>query len=252
MSTPPDPVPTAGAADPSSTGPAGRAARRGGQGSTAGARRADPGAGGGARREMGSVGLLCLVGGGLAVFAGGRAWLRVTAERPPPLPDVVLDLTGRDLAPLVTGLGVVGLAGMLGLLATRGRGRAAVAAVIALSGIVVLVEAVRRVGVPGGMRALVDDSGRGGSVPGDAVLAASAYPFWPVLAAVGGLLLAAGGILALLRHRGWPTMSARYDSPTGRAAAREPAAMTPRTDAQVWDALDRGEDPTTRPDRTSP
>ena len=192
------------------------------------------------RGEMGLVAGLCGAGGGLALFAAGQTWLRVVAERRPPLPDVTLDLSGRDLEPLVPGLGIVGLAGVVGLLATRRWGRLAVAAVIALSGLVVLVGALRRLGVPGaeGLRDLVGDSGRAAGVGPDAAVAATASPGWALVAAAGGLLLVLGGVLALLRSRQWPSMSARYETPRSRLAT------PPTTTAAVWDSLDRGDDPT--------
>lgn len=201
----------------------------------------DPGAAGrgpGAR-EMGAVVLLCAAGGGLAVFAAGRAWLRVAAERRPPFPDVDLALTGRDLAPVVLGLGVVGLAGVVGLLATRRLGRLAVAAVLVLSGLGVLAGALSHLGTPGDaeIRDLVADSGRAGAVADAAAVTATAVPGWPLLAALGGLLLAAGGVLAVARSRRWPTMSSRYERPATRAGTPRP-----RTDAARWDALDRGDD----------
>jgi hypothetical protein len=74
-------------------------------------------------------------------------------------------------------------------------------------------------------------------------------PGWPLLAAAGGLLLALGGALALLRSRRWPTMSTRYETP----AARD-RPVRPQTDAARWDALDRGDDWTSAdppPDRAA-
>jgi uncharacterized membrane protein (TIGR02234 family) len=192
------------------------------------------------RRELaGAVGS-CALGGGLVLGAAGRTWLRVSAQRRSPLADVTLSLSGRTLAPLVAGLGIVGLAGVVGLLATRRWGRAVVAALLALSGLAVVVASLRWVGAPGAATArdLLEDADRAGGLAANPVITATAHPAWPLLAAAGGLLLAAGGVLALLRHRSWPTMSARYETP----AARE---RRPRTDAAVWDALSRGDDPTT-------
>ena len=51
---------------------------------------------------------------------------------------------------------------------------------------------------------------------------------WP------GALLAVTGVYIALYGRGWRALGARYESPAAR----------PRTEADVWDALDRGEDPT--------
>ena len=172
----------------------------------------------------------------MVLFAVGRTWVAVTARRASPLPDVTVALSGRDLTPLVAGLGIVGLAGVVGLLATRRWGRLAVAAIVALSGLAVLAGALTRLGAPGPATArdLLDRSGR---AAGAGAVTATAHPGWPLLAAAGGLLLALGGLAALVRSRRWPTMSARYERPAARTER-------PPTDAAVWDALDRGDDPT--------
>jgi uncharacterized membrane protein (TIGR02234 family) len=190
-------------------------------------------------RELAAVAGVCAVGGGMVLFAVGQTWLRLTAVRPAPLTDVVVPLSGRSLEPLVAGLGIVGLAGVVGLLATRRWGRLAVAAVLTLSGLAILAGALTRLAAPGSAEVhdLLVGSGRSAGVDPGAVVTATAYPAWAVLAAVGGLLLALGGLAALVRSRRWPTMSARYETPAARADR-------PRTDAAVWDALDRGDDPT--------
>jgi len=209
----------------------------------------DPAAGGDpagrrrAGRELGTAVVACAAGGGLALLAASRPWLRVSAPRRPPLPEVALDLSGRDLAPLVAALGLVGLAGAVGLLATRGWGRLAVGAVLTLAGLGIVLGAVGRVAGPGAaeVRELLADSGRAGGVPADAALTAAAVPLWPLAAGLGGLLLAAGGAAVVARGQQWPTMSARYDTPAARPATRSGAG---RTDAALWDALDSGHDPT--------
>jgi uncharacterized membrane protein (TIGR02234 family) len=193
----------------------------------------------GAGRELAGVVALCALGGGMVLFAVGRPWVEIVARRPSPLPDVTVALSGRSLEPLVAGLGIVGLAGVVGLLATRRWGRLVVAAIVALSGLGVLVPALTRLTAPDAAEAtaLLEDPGRSA---GTATVTATAHPGWPLLAAVGGLLLVLGGLAALLRSRRWPTMSARYETPAARTDR-------PRTDAAVWDALDRGDDPTTGP-----
>ena len=56
---------------------------------------------------------------------------------------------------------------------------------------------------------------------------------WAAL--VGGALVAVGGLLVVVRARRWPQPRRRYEAPTGRRRD------SPR---DAWDALDRGEDPT--------
>ena len=57
------------------------------------------------------------------------------------------------------------------------------------------------------------------------------------LAGAGGLVLAAGGVVALVAGSGWPGLAARYE--------RDPAAPTAATGpTSAWDAIERGDDPT--------
>jgi hypothetical protein len=52
-----------------------------------------------------------------------------------------------------------------------------------------------------------------------------------VLCLAGGLLVAGVGVVSWRRRREWPRMGARYER---------------RSDGDLWDAIDRGEDPTTQ------
>ncbi|HSV65394.1 MAG TPA: Trp biosynthesis-associated membrane protein [Mycobacteriales bacterium] len=198
------------------------------------------------RREL----VLALAAAGLGALlvlvAGARGWVLVAVPRLRPLADVMVTLSGRAVAPLVPALGLVGLAGVVGLLATRRWGRVAVGVVLAACGLLIAGIAVARLAAPGstGVAGLLTQPlpGRDLAAP----VRPAAVLFWPVLAAVGGLLLAASGTAALLRGRGWPALSGRYDAPAGRQV--EPVAggtAGPPTNAVLWDALDRGHDPTT-------
>lgn len=191
----------------------------------------------GARRELGAVVVLCAAGGALALLAAGRTWVRIAAPRRAPLPDVAVALSGRELEPLVPALGLVGLAGVVGLLATRRWGRLVVGVLLAAAGVGVTIRALGHLAAPGDDRArdLLDDAGRAGDTAG-AALSSTVVAGWPLLAAAGGLLLAAGGLGVVLRSRRWPTMSARYE----RAAPRRAQPAEPA----LWDALDAGTDPT--------
>jgi hypothetical protein len=71
---------------------------------------------------------------------------------------------------------------------------------------------------------------------------AIARAIWPLTAALGGAALFAGGLGTVLRSRRWPGMSARYDPPAPAVTATP--AQAPAAAEAVWEALDRGEDPT--------
>jgi hypothetical protein len=162
--------------------------------------------------------LTAVAGGAVAYFATGRVWASTTVERIAPLLPETVRTTGRDLVPWASAAALVGIAGGLALLATRGRGRLAVAVLLAAAGIAVAA---------GGVRGLIDDT----------------TFVWPLLSIAGGALVLASGVVALARGRRWAAMGARYDAPTARAKAHA-AAGPDAPPTAIWDALDRGDDPT--------
>lgn len=119
-------------------------------------------------------------------------------------------LTGDDLTPVLTPLALAVLAGTVAVLATRGPGRRLIGALIALCGV---------------------------GAAAAALTAAGTNTVWPYVATAGAVLMTAAGVLAVLRGGRWGGMSGRYDRP-GSSAAR------PADDRSLWDALDRGDDPT--------
>jgi hypothetical protein len=157
-----------------------------------------------------------LVAAGLALFAATRTWLVEPGLRPAPLPPLPVARTGGALVPALTASAVVGLAAVLALLATRGRARLAVAAVVVAAGAGITASALY------------------------GFFAYAEVNAWPIAAAAGGLGLLAVGVHALRRSPGWPAMGTRYE----RAAATDDDE--PRDAAGLWDAIDRGQDPTRR------
>jgi hypothetical protein len=150
----------------------------------------------------------CVAGAGLALLAASRTWAEITRVRPAPLPALHELKTGSALLPWLPAAGLVALAGAGALLATRGLVRAAVGVLMTLCGLGLVAGAVAR-------------------------FAAG----WPLVAALGGLLVAGAGGLTLARGWDWPGMGTRYERPTRETAK-------PQTEAELWDALDRGDDPT--------
>jgi hypothetical protein len=169
----------------------------------------------------------------------------------------------------VSGLGLFALASVVAVVATRRAGRLLVGSLAALAGLGILAGVAQTAFDPEG------------AVHDAAVAAAGlTYPTvddvavtgWPVLAAVGALLILFAGVACVLRGGRWPVMSGRYErspdggTPTGSAGTRpqrqpgtppvptEQNRSAPRHSdrpaqggtgqRQMWDALDRGEDPT--------
>jgi hypothetical protein len=150
----------------------------------------------------------CVAGAGLALVAASRTWQTSTRVRPAPLPPLHEVRTGSALLPWLTAVGLVALAGAGALLATRGALRAAVGGLLVLAGGGMVAGAVARFAVG-----------------------------WPLVSVLGGVGVAGAGVLTLVRGRRWPGMAARYERSSR-------PATTPTTDAQAWDMLDRGHDPT--------
>ncbi|WP_433125912.1 Trp biosynthesis-associated membrane protein [Micromonospora sp. CA-240977] len=182
------------------------------------------------RRELAYAVLLCLVGAGLALWAATRTWSVELTVRPAPLPPVRDTRSGAGLLPWLPALALVTLAGGGAVLATRGRPRQVLGALL-------------------GVLALAVAAGGGYGLVADGVVNRQ----WPVLCLLGGVLAAAGGLWTAVRGAGWPAMGARYERPTRTAprvaptptgAPEPPTPMAGRRTTEAWDALDRGEDPT--------
>lgn len=178
--------------------------------------------------------LLCLAGAFLVLVGVGNAWVLVDVAGGPLLPARSVPVTGGDLAGGLRALGLVGLAGVPALAATRGRGRQAVGLLLLLTGLAValVVARLELTGLRLDGRALISDPVReAGGTHGAAARATG----WPYATACGGLLVAAAGLLMTLRGRRWSALGRRYDAPS------EPR---PAGERDLWEALDRGEDPT--------
>ena len=163
----------------------------------------------------------------LVLVAAGRAW--VTNVRGAGT-GVVAAPTGGDLSPVLTPLALAGLAGVVAVLATKGIGRRVIGVLLALCGVGAGFGAWQAAGGSGVLSWLRERNVMRvtGAIEWDAVA------FWPVVCGLGAAMMVAGGVVAVVRGGGWARMSARY--------TREPPPAT--DDRSMWDALDRGDDPT--------
>lgn len=168
----------------------------------------------------------------LVLLAAGRAWV-TNAHDPGGLAEMTSP-AGGDLCPVLTPLALAGLAGVVAVLAAKGAGRRVIGALLALCGLAAAL----------GTWAATDEEGVRTWLREHNVLAGAASAtwdtvvIWPVLAGLGAALMLAGGIAAVGWGGGWAGMSDRYE--------RTPASTAPRAadDRALWDALDRGDDPT--------
>jgi uncharacterized membrane protein (TIGR02234 family) len=196
------------------------------------------------RRELQLAAAVGLLGSVVVLVAVTRSWLVVEEGGGLTIGAIRRTVAGTDVVPGVRTLGLVGAAGVVAIAATRGWGRVVVGGLLLAAGVLVVTQVVPRLDE----EKLFRDTSRAehlcvanGSLcshpPGARLdrLAARPVPIWLTLG--GGLLVAGGGALTVVRGRGWAGLGASYEAPG--AARPEPV-----TDKGVWDALDRGDDPT--------
>lgn len=187
--------------------------------------------------------LLTALGGGAALLISTRHWQSAVLPRQRPLADDVLQLTGRTTDASPTAFALVALAGVVAVLATRGLPRRLVGAVLGVAGLGLAWRSLA------GLRALGADRVRtldaathsGVGVEPSVVPQVTVHPLWPWLSAVSGLLVAVAGLLVAARGQAWAGLSGRYE--TTRAEPAEHPVPQPG-DVALWNALDRGDDPT--------
>lgn len=182
--------------------------------------------------------LLCLVAGGaLGLVASARTWGAAAVDDG--LVTTTVQVSGRELVPLGPAVALLALAAVVAVPATRRTGRRLVGAVLATAGLVTAAwAAVVTTDLTARTAQWVGSSG--GDVTG-----VQTAPAWAVLATAAAVLIAGTGLAVLIRGAGWPALGRRYE----RRAARldPPAAGDPsdlRAGRETWDAMDRGEDPT--------
>jgi uncharacterized membrane protein (TIGR02234 family) len=181
------------------------------------------------RTQLVSV-LACLAGAGLTLYAVTRVW-SVQVETRPGLSDLRTEQTGAESQPWLIGLALVALAGAGALLATRGTVRRGLGVLLTVIG--------AGIAVGGVMARLTVDAGDAGA----------AALLGPVASVLGGAVVAVGGVLAARHGHRWSAMSSRYERSTVPPATPQPVARSvpDETDTRsLWDALDRGDDPTIR------
>ncbi|SPL98476.1 Tryptophan-associated membrane protein [[Actinomadura] parvosata subsp. kistnae] len=183
------------------------------------------------RRELWAWVVATALGCLLVLVAAGQTWARVLRNDGGAAP------TGGDLSPALTPVALAGLAGIVAVLATKGLGRRLVGALLALCG--AGAAAATWTALSGDN--VTDWLREQNVLHGATDLPWESAPLWPAVAAAGAVLMVAGGILAVVRGGGWAGMSARYSREAG-APAKETAQV--KDDKALWDALDRGDDPT--------
>lgn len=183
------------------------------------------------RRELGTAVLLVLAGALLLLVSTAGAWVTGVQSRPVPLPSSSIEVGADEAAGPLRALALVVLAAVPALAATRRNGRTALGVLLVAVAVAAGLVAVR---------VLIDPS-----VVVDLDVDDVATTSRPVLAIAGALVTAVAGAVVAARGRHWAALSRRYEPPTSGGAAPPPPGARKTAEApELWDALDRGEDPT--------
>ena len=149
-------------------------------------------------------------------------------------------LSGAGEEPLALALALVALAAWGAVLVTRGRFRLVIVVVGLLSALGVFVTAVvAHSDAPDSVRRAVADNLALSPKAADTIHIALTGWYW--VGAVAAVVTAAGFVLALRALPRLPSMGGRYDAP---GAVAERARTEPRTQTEIWKAIDEGVDPT--------
>ncbi|WP_242423717.1 Trp biosynthesis-associated membrane protein [Frankia sp. EI5c] len=187
------------------------------------------------RRERTAAVLACLVGAAVVLFSVSSTWVSARVQSGSGRGEQVaaplaVDWSGGSLAPAVTALALLGLAGTVAIIATRRLGRTLVGVLVALAGIAILLTAGGIALDPMGAVRGTDEV-RAVVPAGEPAITGLSRTAGPWLASIGGLVLAVTGAAVVARAGTWPAMSGRYQA---RVAAP----------VDAWDAIERGQDPT--------
>ncbi len=189
-------------------------------------------------RQLAVVVLCGVLGAALVAIAAALTWWSADYADPLTGP-LTVTLAGGSCVPELVPLALVGLAGLGASLATRGLPRRLVGLVLLASGVTVAVRSgLSLTAGPRGPGALAGALTR----PAEPVGAAQLHPVGPLLAVIGGVLLAVAGLLVLLGV-GARRLGARYER-TRRAVDARTERGIALEQADWWKALDAGADPT--------
>lgn len=183
-----------------------------------------------ARRSYRTALVLLCLGSVLILVGFAMTWIWAVVPLAAGVDTAVREqgLSGTTLLPLAAAAGWLCLAGVAGIVATRGWLRVVVSLIVLVAALGIAAAAVVFAAVPGSVAesALVAELGEA------RLLSATATGWWAAVL-LGAALVAYAAVWTALRGRGWPTLGSRYE----RTPAAAPAA-------NPWDALDKGQDPT--------
>lgn len=188
------------------------------------------------RKTFAPVLLLGVAAGALSAVASAKSWAALGKADSA---QVATWVGSSGQLPLASALSLAALASWGALLVSRGRWRRWIALVglaIALGSVITAIVGYSK--APNDLRHAVANS-----VGANVLSGSPGLTGWYWTALVADVLVAVALVFAVRDAPAWPTMSSRYDSPTGARPNRSKPER-PQTSLDVWKALDEGDDPT--------
>lgn len=183
------------------------------------------------RRTFAPVVLLGLLASALSAVASSKVWAALGSAD---ARVVASWITSSGELPLASALSLAALASWGAVLVSRGHWRRWIATLGLLIAVGSLATAV-----VGYWRAPSDLQHAAQNALGNTLSSSPSLTGWYWTAVLADVAVVVALALAVRDAPAWPSMSTRYDAPTG---AREPEEM--KSSLDVWKALDQGTDPT--------
>lgn len=187
-----------------------------------------------ARRTFGRTVVAGVAAAALGALASAKPWAHLAGTAQQGLGFNASALRTAGEVPLASALSLVALAAWGAVLVSRGRGRRLLAVLGLLDSVALLV-----VTVVGGFTVVGDvtATAQADAATGDRL--AAGLTGWYVLALITVLVTVVCFVVAVRDAPGWPAMAARYDGPAAESA---PVPREPRTNQEMWKAIDEGDD----------
>ncbi len=166
----------------------------------------------------------------LLVVSSTQEWVSGVV-RDAVLADAQVSLKGSKAAPACIGAAFVGAAAVLAALTTGRIARWFSAALVPLSGLLALGDAIKLIRDPAAT--VRDRAATAAGHTGGLHISVQLSP-WVWVGVLGAVVLTVAGVLCLAGVRRWSGLSSSYDAPTGKKA---PVVSD-------WDRLSAGDDPT--------
>ena len=198
------------------------------------------------RRSYGIAVIAGIAAGAVMIWAASRTWASVEVA-PSGMTSDDVGVTGSTALPVVGAMAFVVMAGSIAVIASGGWLRRAVGVVIVLAaGSALVASVIAGSAIDDALHEAVvsSTSMTGGEQQADGYVAAADNSIWRWIAAASSAIAVAVGCLVVAYAPRWPRMGKRYEAPGARTPVADTTEPEDRDVADLWKALDEGDDPT--------